>query len=434
MSFKKDVLDKAAENGVLMRSGDKSVTQGSYEYDALTINGENIGKYRIVYPQWNDRGELSLATALRTWITEKTGYVLECVSDVSAASDYEINIGDTSHITDEMRTEREKSGYSQEKSYIGVNDKTLWLSGSNYLTLHAVTAHFIRSMEYSDKTLAVNVSESRCVSFSGSFELSVMNYNVYYDLSERARNLDDLISSVKQKSPDVFGLNEAGKDWIDKFNADETIRAVYGCAEGKPTDNASDASYNPVFYRKDRFEVVDVVTKWLSKTPNVMSKDSDAKHYKIITCVTLKDKASGTEFMYFNTHLDGSGDAEAHAAMKELRKRQAEIIKDIVEAYPFIPVIVAGDFNEGPSSAVVGGMSQNTRLRYCMNIADVKVNLNSTDVNNSWNEISDGVVFDYIFVSGDCISVKKYEQWDNKTNGKYPSDHLPVYAELTIKY
>ena len=99
-----------------------------------------------------------------------------------------------------------------------------------------------------------------------------------------------------------------------------------------------------------------------------------------------------------------------------------------------MPIVIGGDFNEGPASSVIGGMSRNTRFRYCMDVADTKVNINSTDVNSNYDAISDGVIFDYLFVSADCVSVKKYEQWDNKISGKYPSDHLPVYAELTVKY
>ena len=257
---------------------------------------------------------------------------------------------------------------------------------------------------------------------------------MYFDLSEQKRNAADVIVSVKQKSPDIFGLNEAGKAWINMFNSDSDISSVYNCAEGKALETASDSSYNPVFYRKDKFELVECDTKWLSKTPDKLSKDEDAKHYKGLTYVILRDKASGTEFMYVNVHLDGSGDQEAHEAMKDLRKRQAEIVKDFAAQYPFIPIIIGGDFNEGPTSAVIGGMSRNTRFRYCMDVADTAVNINSTDVNSSFDAKSDGTIFDYLFVSADCITVQKYEQWDNKIGGKYPSDHLPVYAEITVKY
>ena len=417
-----------------MRAGDKNITEGSYEYDTFTLNGVDIWKYKIVYPEWNNHGEFETASNIRDWITEKTGYVLQRVNDTYETSEYEINVGDTSRITDDMKTERENCGYVNGKSYIGVSEKVVWISGNNSTSLHQSATKLLKYAKYENKTISISIDKSECVSFTGEFSLSVMNYNVYYDLSESERNPNDVLVSVKQKSPDMFGLNEAGKDWINKFNADADISSKYACAEGKALENKPDSSYNPIFYRKDRFELVECDTKWLSKTPDKMSMDSDAKHNKGLTYVILKDKASGTEFMYINTHLDGSGDQEAHSSMKDLRKRQAAIVKAFAAKYPFIPIVIGGDFNEGPSSAVIGGMSMNTRFRYCMDVADTKVNINSTDVNGDFNTKSDGVIFDYLFVSADCITVQKYEQWDNKINGKYPSDHLPVYAEITIKY
>ena len=41
---------------------------------------------------------------------------------------------------------------------------------------------------------------------------------------------------------------------------------------------------------------------------------------------------------------------------------------------------------------------------------------------------------DIVFVSENSISVQKYEIWDNKMGGTYPSDHLPVWVELTVNY
>ncbi|MBR2432364.1 MAG: hypothetical protein IKB23_05545 [Clostridia bacterium] len=433
MQFKMNVLDKVS-SGVLLNAGDKNVTAGEYEYDTFTLNGVDIGKYRIVYSQWSDHGEYEAASNLKNWIIDKTGYVLECVSDNTEPCEYEINIGDTTRISNDMKSQRASNGYENGKSYIGVSDKTVWISGGNSSLLHQATTQFIKSAKYADKNITLNIEKSACVTFSGEFSLSVMNYNVYHDLSESKRNPNDVLVSVKQKNPDVFGLNEAGRDWINKFKNDSEISAKYACAEGKALENSSDSSYNPVFYNKDRFELIESDTKWLSKTPDKMSMDIDAKHYKGLTYVILKEKASGTEFMYINTHLDGSNESDAHAALKEVRKRQAEIVKSFAAKYPFMPIVIGGDFNEGPASSVIGGMSRNTRFRYCMDVADTKVNINSTDVNSNYDAISDGVIFDYLFVSADCVSVKKYEQWDNKISGKYPSDHLPVYAELTVKY
>ena len=432
--FKVNVLDKGGVDGVLMAAGDQKIVAGKYDYDSFTLNGEDIKKYKLVYSAVSVKGEADIAVYLRDWISDKTGIVLPIVGDDTEVSEFEIYIGDSNRITDDMKSDRTAAGYSDQKSYIGVSGKNVWLFGSTQTLLLQSVGHFIKKAEYADKNITLSADESECVTFTGEFSLKVMSYNVYFDLSEPQRNPDDVIVSVKQKSPDIFGLNESGKDWINKFKADSEISAVYACAEGKALESGADALYNPIFYRKDRFELISVTTKWLSSTPDKISKDADAKHYKGTTFAIFKDKATGTEFMYMNVHLDGSGDQASHASMKDLRKRQAEIVKSYIKQYPFMPIIVGGDFNEGPSSAVIGGMATNTRLKYCMSIADKSININSTDVNSTFTSKSDGVIFDYLFVTADCITVQKYEQWDNQIDGKYPSDHLPVYAEITIKY
>jgi endonuclease/exonuclease/phosphatase family metal-dependent hydrolase len=291
----------------------------------------------------------------------------------------------------------------------------------------------LKSVTVTDKTMSVTVDESKCLTF-GSLKVSVMSFNVFYDLGSKLRNPDDVIVTVKNKNPDVFGLNEAGADWIAKFKKDKDISAKYNCAEGKPAENASDASYNPIFFDKAKLELVESDTKWLSKTPDRMSKDSDAKHYKILTYAILKDKASGTEFIYINAHLDGSNEADAQVALANVRKRQSEIVKNFAANYLFMPVIIGGDFNEQPSSGVIATITNGTRFKYCMTVADKKVDLGTTKKVTSNFTPCGNSILDYIFVTTDCINVDLYEQYDNKIDGKYSSDHLPVYTELTILY
>ena len=431
MKLKLEVLDKA--NGVLLKSGDKNVGGGSYEYANLTVNGVDISKYKIVFPFTGIKGESDAAKYIQAWISEKTGYVLPIVSDEEAASEYEIVIGESTRVSDGMRAERSDSGYKSGKAYIGVTGNSLWISGNSRTDFYMAFRKFISLVEKSNGSLTFSLEKSKAFEVN-QFSLSVMDYNVYYDLNEAKRNPDDVIVSVKEKNPDIFGLNEAGMDWINKFKADSEIVAEYACAEGKPVDNSKDASYNPIFYRKDMFELVEGGTKWLSDTPDRMSKYKDAKHYQTLTYVILKDKASGEELMYVNVHFDGSNDADAHSALKEVRKKQAEVLKSFVANYIELPIIIGGDFNEGQSSGVISGMSVNTRLKYCSSIADKAINIGTTDINSDFTEKTEGVVFDYLFVTSDCITVQKYEQWDNVVNGKYPSDHLPVCAEISIKY
>ena len=313
-AFQLNVLKKIDSTGLILSADTREVTQGSYRYDLLRLNGEEISRYQIVYPEFNRQGEPEIAAGLRDWITQQTGYVIPCVADLAAPSAYEIQVGDTNRITDTMSGVRTSAGFGDGKYYIGQGENTVWLSGKDRTGVYLAFTKFLSMAVTEEKSLTLDVNASACYEIN-SFELSAMSYNVYYDLSERLRNPDDVVASIQQKAADVFGLNEAGLDWIEKV--DLAVNATYACVKGKALENGENASYNPIFYKKDRFELVESGTKWLSDTPDRMSKYSDAKHYKGFTYAILKDRTTGAQFMYLNTHLDGSNDADVHSAMKE---------------------------------------------------------------------------------------------------------------------
>ncbi|MBR7099167.1 MAG: endonuclease/exonuclease/phosphatase family protein, partial [Clostridia bacterium] len=430
IQFRVNVLDKINSLDVLMKAGDSNVVAGKYAYQTLLVNGVDIANYKIVYPQLGNKGESEIASYLQNHIAEQTGYVIACVDDSAESSAYEIQVGDTARVTDAMRSQRTSDGFGNGKTYVGIYDKTVWLSGEDRSGIYLSYTKLLSLISTEGDRMALELTQSVCTRIT-SVDLSVMNYNVYYDLNDKKRNPDDVIVSIGQKSPDVFGLNEAGADWLRKMDA--AFENVYGAAKGKPVDDASDASYNPIYYKKDKFDLVESGTKWLSDTPDRQSKYPDAKHYKTLTYAILKDRATGASFMYINVHFDGSNDSAAHSALKEVRKKQVAVLLDFTAGYTNLPIVVGGDFNEGTSSAVVTSMSSGDRFRYAASIAEQKTIVNSTNVNSEFDALQASVL-DYVFVTSDSVSVKRYEQCDNKINGKYPSDHLPVYAEVNVYY
>ena len=423
--FKMDVIEKMSSTDVLMKAGDCKLTSGSYRYDTILLNGVDISKYKIVYPKECKIGENEIAASLRDWITYQTGYAVTCESDASEVAEYEIQVGNTSRITEEMRAVQK----AIDDAYIGVESKLVWISGNSKTDLYTAFTKLARLAIESDKNLVLDVSESKGYAVNG-LKLSVMNYNVYYDLGDQKRNPNDVIVSINQRNADIFGLNEAGKDWINKVT--QAVGATYACISGKPADDAADASYNPIFYKKSKLELVESGTKWLSDTPDKQSRYPDAKHYKILTYAIFKDKATGVEFMYVNLHLDGSNDSDAQAALQGVRKKQALVVKNFVSEYLFLPILVAGDFNEKPTSGALTSMTASSRLTYGAGIA-TSATVTGTSVGSDYVTLYNNTI-DCIFVTDDCITVQKYETWDNKINGKYPSDHLPVCADITICY
>jgi hypothetical protein len=93
-----------------------------------------------------------------------------------------------------------------------------------------------------------------------------------------------------------------------------------------------------ILYRKDKFDLVDSGTKWLSDTPDVSgSRLNGSEYIRIATYVILKDKVSGQEFMHINTHLDTSSST--------IRAAQAKLAIELSPKRDDMPVFFTGDFN-----------------------------------------------------------------------------------------
>lgn len=105
------------------------------------------------------------------------------------------------------------------------------------------------------------------------------------------------------------------------------------------TDGKTKGEYSPVFFLKEKFEVLEKGNFWLSETPDVPgSVGWDAALERIASYAKLRDKATGKVFMAVNTHFDHVG----VTARKESAKLIMEKIQDIVGTQP---AVVTGDFN-----------------------------------------------------------------------------------------
>ena len=74
-------------------------------------------------------------------------------------------------------------------------------------------------------------------------------------------------------------------------------------------DNVERRHFNPIFYKTDKFEVLESGSFWYSETPNVPNtKFSDSYSPRMCNWAHFRVKATGKEFYYFNTHLECPAD------------------------------------------------------------------------------------------------------------------------------
>ena len=101
---------------------------------------------------------------------------------------------------------------------------------------------------------------------------------------------------IRREAPDVFGVQEGLIDQLHYIDAECPQYARVGVGRD---DGAEKGEFMAVYYLRDRFELLDSGTFWLSETPDKVSRGWDGACNRTVTWVELKDRKSGKEFFYF---------------------------------------------------------------------------------------------------------------------------------------
>ena len=171
--------------------------------------------------------------------------------------------------------------------------------------------------------------------------------------------------------------------------------------------------------------MLDNGTFWLSETPGKPGLGWDAACNRVCTWGKFRDKKSDFEFFVFNTHFDHRGTK----ARKESSILILENILKISENHS-VPVVLTGDFNLSPENDALLPVKKELNDAYDVSESG-RQGPAGTYSNFDINHPLDRRI-DYIFVN-DKFSVKKYTVIDDKSDNRYPSDHLPVIAVVSGK-
>lgn len=253
--------------------------------------------------------------------------------------------------------------------------------------------------------------------------ITVMSYNVYIKGSgeKSPENRTALVAeNIRKYNPDSFGLQEADEGWMERLPALMSEYAYVGI--GRNSDSGGGEA-SPVFYKKDKYELLDSGTFWLSKTPEKASRGWDAMFKRVCTYAVLKDKETGFTYAHFNAHFDHLG----VIARLESVAVVAEKIKEIASG---IPVVFSGDLNDYEGADMYARVLES-------GLKDTKyLAKTASDGNVTYHGYSDLVEkeapIDFIFANAFASDVESYAVVSEKVNGIYASDHHPVVSKITM--
>ena len=230
---------------------------------------------------------------------------------------------------------------------------------------------------------------------------------------------------VRFHNVDIFGAQEVLHnqliDLLDGLNG-------YAYVGVGRTDGKEKGEYSPIIYKKDRFSVESSGNFWLSEDMNAPGvKGWDAACERVATWAIMRDKRSESRFFMLNTHLDHMGKVARHEGAKL-------VIEQVHKLSKGLPVFVTGDFNATPDDdpiKVITNPDDPWHLTHSRDIAELRYGIEGTFQNFGRIPVEEMQWIDYIFVS-DKVRVLRNGAITDHKGWQYPSDHLPVIAEVVI--
>lgn len=258
--------------------------------------------------------------------------------------------------------------------------------------------------------------------------LRVMTFNIRYDTASDKENAwpkrkDWVAEIILREKTDLLGLQESLKHQVTDLAERLPDYAWFGAGRD---DGKEKGEFVPIFYRKARFEVLDKGHFWLSETPEeVGSKGWDAAITRMVSWLKLKDKTNDRELLFANTHFD-------HVGLKARAESARLMLARLPKLAGDLPVILTGDFNTGPQSEPYGILTgKNSAATWLLVDSRVASKTKPAGPDSTWNgfrRIMPEQQIDFIFTRG--LKTQRHEIFADEKEGRFPSDHLPVLAEL----
>jgi endonuclease/exonuclease/phosphatase family metal-dependent hydrolase len=302
------------------------------------------------------------------------------------------------------------------------------------------------------KIISLSVFLFLCVSFIYSQDLVVGSYNIRYNNQGDTENGNGwqcrypvITKLISFNDFDILGMQEVLHNQLEDLQRE---LPQYGYVGVGRDDGKTAGEYAPVFYKKDRFELLKSGHFWMADQTDYPNKGWDAALPRICTWAQFKDRKKKKKIWFFNLHMDHVGvEARKHSSQLVLKKIEEMCGKDAV--------ILTGDFNVDQTHESYKLLANSNILFDSYEKARVRYALNGTFNAFKPNRMTNSRI-DHIFVSGK-FEVDRYgvltdtyrvpienskelnmgdfpkEVFSTEAETRLPSDHYPVKVYLHYK-
>lgn len=252
-------------------------------------------------------------------------------------------------------------------------------------------------------------------------ELKVATFNIRCDTPDDHEKqwkyrAQQVIEFIKHKSWDIVGLQEVTPPQLKDLVAGLPEYSFCGISRENSPEHGE---YNPIFYKKSRFELLETKTMWLAEVESQPNKSWDASYLRIMTTAKFKEKKNQKQLIFINSHFD-------HESLLA-RRKSAEKIVDKVQHFD-CPVVFVGDLNAEPKEETITILQKELSLLWPDNLSDFKEDYFTF---HDYFQSSQREAIDYIFVNQGIQPVlTKVLTWSS--SDFQLSDHFPIQAIIML--
>lgn len=264
--------------------------------------------------------------------------------------------------------------------------------------------------------------------------MKVVTFNLRYATAEDGpdgwrHRKDFLADTIRTIDPDIMGVQECLP-----FQADEVkislphldhfgLGRYHSIAVDRLHETYSGESCT-IFFRSDRLTLNRCGTFWHSDTPDVPGSANWGNNLpRIATWGRFVVKDNGNPFFFCNTHF--------HWDEPYVTRAEELMVERITQLADGSPTVLVGDFNASPDSGLHSLLVSDDSCR----LRDVWSALGRPEAGAGTSHGFTGepqIRIDWILTSDD-IRPLSIERCTDHRDGRYPSDHFPVVAEIEIE-
>lgn len=326
-----------------------------YQYSKYTMSscklpGGDIEDYNIVYSKDDSCSAERIARLFKDYLAKKAGYVLDISTELAAGKDNEGNLPEIIFgITNRGGTPvTEPHGYtvtaSGKKLFVEAECFEGYFAAYDYLTETLFASGDVEIKDgFTHSGVATIDPDTYMDSKVGEYR--VIFNNIYgqdkaeHPITVRLQMQAELHNEFR---PDIIGTQESTPH-VGKYI---TMMSSYGYSSVPAVaTNSNGCNYTPLFYRADKFDLIDY--------GYYLYNDEAKDKSKSVTWGVFKDKASGDVFAVGSTHFYYTSDSFGNSARLKDAAQLSQVVKSIVAKHN-CPVIVGGDLNCNTSSQPFG--------------------------------------------------------------------------------